>query len=117
MLRSLRDNDIDLSAGIRLVDSEDAHRVIGIARASNRWGGGVRYNDVRVVLNASTFVYARMALVMRVLGEDLVLIGTYPRARTARLPTSARALQLASASMNSSAPSSSLYRPATARHG
>jgi len=77
MLRSLRDNDIDLCAGIRLVDSEDAHRVIGIARASTRWGGGVRYNDVRVVLTASTFVYARMALVMRVLGEDLVLIRTY----------------------------------------
>jgi hypothetical protein len=77
MQRSLRDTDIDLCAGIRLFDSEDAHRVIGIARASTRWGGGVRYNDVRVVLTASTVVYARMALVMRVLGEDLVLIGTY----------------------------------------
>ena len=40
-------------------------------------GGGVRYNDVRVVLTPSTFVCARMALVMRVLGEDLVLIRTY----------------------------------------
>jgi len=77
MQRSLRDTDIDLCAGIRLFDSEDAHRVIGIARAPTRWGGGVRYNDVRVVLTASTFVYARMALVMRVLGEDLVLIRTY----------------------------------------
>ena len=50
--------------------------------SSTRWGGAVRYNDVRVVLTASTFVYARMALVMRVLGEDLLLL-----IRTYREPT------------------------------
>lgn len=65
-------------AGVRLFDASDAaSSIIGIARASPQWGRSVRYNDVRVVIDENTFGYARMALVMRVLDEDLVLLRNY----------------------------------------
>ena len=68
---------IALLAGIRLLNSANANSIIGIARASPRWGRSVRYNDVRVVFDAGPLRYARLALVMRVRDEDVVLIRLY----------------------------------------
>ena len=68
---------IALLAGIRLLDSANANSIIGIARASTQWGRSVRYNDVRVVFDAGPLRYARLALVMRVRDEDVVLIRLY----------------------------------------
>jgi hypothetical protein len=71
---------IALLAGIRLLDSANANSIIGIARASPQWGRSVRYNDVRVVFDAGPLRYARLALVMRVRDEDVVLIRFYREA-------------------------------------
>lgn len=76
----LMQTPIALLAGIRLLDSANANSIIGIARASPRWGRSVRYNDVRVVFDAGAFRYARLALVMRVRQEDVVLIRFYREA-------------------------------------
>jgi hypothetical protein len=73
----LMQTPIALLAGIRLFDSANANSIIGIARASPRWGRSVRYNDVRVVFDAGPLRYARLALVMRVRDEDVVLIRLY----------------------------------------
>ena len=81
---------IQLKSGVKLVDSAHGNALIGIAHASTNWNGVTRYNDVEVVLCSEplTFGYARMALVMRVEGEDLVLVRHYravtPPARAAR---------------------------------
>ena len=77
---ALMQTPIALLAGIRLLDSANANSIIGIARASPRWGRSVRYNDVRVVFDAGAFRYARLALVMRVRQEDVVLIRFYREA-------------------------------------
>ena len=81
---------IQLKSGVKLVDSANGNALIGIAHASTNWNGVTRYNDVEVVLSSEplTFGYARMALVMCVDGEDLVLVRHYrsatPPARAAR---------------------------------
>ena len=76
----LMQTPIALLAGIRLLDSANANSIIGIARATPWWGRSVRYNDVRVVFDAGAFRYARLALVMRVRQEDVVLIRFYREA-------------------------------------
>ena len=68
---------IRLFSGIRLVDSCAGNELIGIAHASPNWNTVPRYNDVTVVLDESTVSHARLVLVMRVNGEDLVLVRHY----------------------------------------
>ena len=64
-------------SGICLVDSCAGNELIGIAHASPNWNTVPRYNDVTVVLDESTVSHARLVLVMRVNGEDLVLVRHY----------------------------------------
>ena len=74
---------IKLLSGIRLLDSCNGNALIGIAHASPNWNTVPRYNDVTVLLEESAVTHARLALVMRVCGEDLVLVRHY---RTAEAP-------------------------------